>query len=159
LLFLGLDFSLALQGLPDIALDQLQTVRSSPSSSNHLTDMQRLNLRSVIMQALCKHPSGPDRLLEAYCLPGPPVAPDLQQQAVQVLASAPGKLEAAWQLAAAILDTGNAAQQLVKGGPKVLVALWRAAVVLPNDAEVAQKVVAEVLKGCTILSMRQWPSC
>jgi hypothetical protein len=106
--------------------------------------MQRLDLRSVIMQALCKHPAGPERLLEAYSLPGPPLAPGLQQEAVQVLASAPGKLEAAWQLAAGLLSNSTG-QPLSQEEAQVLVALWRAAVVLPNDAVVAQKVVAEVL--------------
>jgi hypothetical protein len=151
----GCALSLTLQGLPDIALEQLQSARSSSASSAHLTDMERLNLRSVLVQALCKHPSGPERLLEAYSLPGPPLAPDLQQQAVQVLASAPGKLEAAYQLAAAILD-GSAAHQPVKEGAQVLVALWRAAVVLPNDARAAELVVAEVLKRVHPLAPSTW---
>jgi hypothetical protein len=93
------------------------------------------------MQALCKHSAGPERLLEAYSLPGPQLAPGLQQQAVQVLAGTPGKLEAAWQLAAGLLNDSTAQQETAQ----LLVIVWRAAVMLPHDADSAQKVAGEVL--------------
>jgi hypothetical protein len=111
--------SLALEGQPVAALDRLL---AAINSQIDLPDMQLLDLRTVIADALCKQPAGVHRLLDILELPGPPLPTAMLQDAVTMMASEPGMLATAWKLAQQIPQQGQ------EGSAPVAEALWCQAV-------------------------------
>jgi hypothetical protein len=131
--------SLALEGQPLAALDRLLAATKSGAS---MTDMQLFDLRSVLTEALCKHPTGGSRLLEVLELPGPPLPAATLQQAVQALATHPNMLPAAWSYAQRISKDSE------EDSSAVLEALWCAAL---TAGEAGQPVLDNIVKEAACL--------
>jgi hypothetical protein len=83
--------------------------------------MQLFDLRSVLVDAMCKHPGGIDRLVESLALPGPALPAAMMQQALQALAANPERLPDAWAAAERVF------RDRWEGSDAVVDTLWCAA--------------------------------
>jgi hypothetical protein len=114
----SLPCSLALENQPLAAVDRLLAAASNDARG---IEMQLFNLRTILVEALCKHPRGSDRLLDVLKLPGPALPAAEMQQALQALAASPDRLPDAWKLAEQMYSNNW------EGNGAVVGTLWSAA--------------------------------